>query len=104
MNLLTPISRNVISFMGFAFVDDADLIAGAEDVNTSGATMIARFQAMMTCWNDGIRAICGLIAPEKTRWFLLSFFFGTGRIGNTTQKILCSVISFSLIKMVTSIL
>ena len=49
MNLLTPISKNVISFMGFAFVDDADPIAGAEDVNTSGATMIARFQAMMTC-------------------------------------------------------
>ena len=75
MNLLTPISKNIISFMGFAFVDDADLIAGAEDVNTSGATMIARFQAMMTCWNGGIRATGGLIAPEKTRWFLLSFFW-----------------------------
>ena len=40
MNLTTPISKNVISFMGFAFVDDADLIAGAEEVNTSRATMM----------------------------------------------------------------
>ena len=30
---------------------------------------------MMTCWNGGIRATGGLIAPEKTRWFLLSFFW-----------------------------
>ena len=37
--------------------------------------MIARFQAMMTCWNGGIRATGGLIAPEKTRWFLISFFW-----------------------------
>ena len=49
MNMTTAISKQEISFMGFAFVDDADLVTGAEDVNTSGATMIARFQAMMTC-------------------------------------------------------
>ena len=73
MNLTTPISKKEILFMRFAFVDDADLVSGAEDINTSGATMIARFQAMMTCWNGGIRSTGGLIAPEKTRWFLLSF-------------------------------
>ena len=101
MNLTTPISKNVISFMGFAFVDEADLIAGAEDVNTPGATMIARFQAMMTCWNGGIRATGGLIAPEKTRWFLLSFFWMVW-IGNTIQQILSLGTSFFLIKIVTS--
>ena len=67
MNLTIPISKHVISFMGFAFVDDVDLIPGADDVDTSGATIIARFQAMMTCWNGGIRATGELIAPEKTR-------------------------------------
>ena len=75
MNLTTPISVAEISFMRFTFVDYADLISGAEDVNTSGATTIARFQAIMTCWNDGICASGGLIAPEKTRLFLLAFFW-----------------------------
>ena len=69
------ISKEVISFMGFLFIDDTDLVAGADDVHTTGATMIARFQDMMTCWNGGIRATGGLIAPEKTRWFLISFFW-----------------------------
>ena len=41
MNMTTAISKQEISFMGFAFVGDADLVTGAEDVNTSGATMIA---------------------------------------------------------------
>ena len=74
MTVMTSISKNVFSFMGFAFVDDADLIAGADDVNTTGPEMIACFQALMTCWNGGVRATGGLIAPEKTRWFLLSFY------------------------------
>ena len=100
MNLTTPISKHVISFMGFAFVDDADLIAGGEDVNTSGATMIARFQAMMTCWNGGIRATGRLIAPKKTRWFLLSFFWA-GLDWQYHTEILSQGTSYFLIKMVT---
>ena len=35
--------------LGIAFVDDAYLVAGVDAVHTSGTTMIARFQAMMTC-------------------------------------------------------
>ena len=54
--------------MGFAFVDDADLMAGAKEVNTPGATIIMRFQAKMTSWNGGIRASGDLVAPEKTQW------------------------------------
>ena len=49
-------------------------MAGADDVHTTGTTTIARFQAIMTCWNGGIHASGGLIAPEKTRWFLISFY------------------------------
>ena len=43
MNMTTPISKQEISFMGFTFVDDADLVTGADDVNTFGATIFARF-------------------------------------------------------------
>ena len=49
MNMTTAISKQEISFMGFAFVDDADFVAGAKDGNIPGATMIARLRARMTC-------------------------------------------------------
>ena len=99
MNMTIPISKHEISFMGFAFVDDADLIASAEDVNTSGATMIARFQAMMTCWDYGIRATGEL--PLRKQDGSYYHFSGMVWIGNTIQKNLFQGTFFFLIKMVT---
>ena len=66
MKVATPISKQDVSLLGFAFVDDADLVCRADDIHTTGATMITRFQSLMTCWNGGIRATGGLIAPGKT--------------------------------------
>ena len=43
MKVTTPISKEDVSFLGFLFVDDADLIAGADDVYTTSTTMIAWF-------------------------------------------------------------
>ena len=57
----------------FCNVEDADLVSNTNDVHTTGNTNIACFQALMTCWNGGIRATGGLIAPEKTRWYLIAF-------------------------------
>ena len=54
MTVSTPIIKQEITSLRFAFLDDADLVTGADDVHKSGTTIIARFQALMTCWNDGI--------------------------------------------------
>ena len=81
MKVTTLISKQGVSLPGFAFVDDADFVCGANDVHITNATMITRFQSLMTCWNGGIRATGGLIAPEKTRWFLIAFFLGRFGLG-----------------------
>ena len=54
MKVTTPISKQDVSLLGFAFVNDADLVSGVNDVHTTGATMINCFQALMTCWDGGI--------------------------------------------------
>ena len=66
MTVSTPVSKQEVFLLSFAFVDDADLVSGANDVHTIYTTMIAHLQALTTCWNDNIRATCSLIAPEKT--------------------------------------
>ena len=43
MTLTTPISKQETSLLGFAFVDDADLVLGANDVHITGTIMIAQF-------------------------------------------------------------
>ena len=61
--------------LGFAFVDDADLVTAANNAYTSGVEMIQKMQALMTEWCGCICTTGGLIAPAKTRWFLVSFFW-----------------------------
>ena len=65
MKVTTPISKQEVSLLGFAFIDDADLVCGAGDVHTTGATIMICFQFLMTCWNSGIQATGGLIAHGK---------------------------------------
>ena len=64
----------VISLIGFTFVDDADLMTAANNAHTSGETMFEKMQSLMTNWCSEVRATGDLIAPTKTRWFLVAFF------------------------------
>ena len=40
--ITTAMSRTEVSLLGFAFVDDADLVSAANDVHTTGEEMIAK--------------------------------------------------------------
>jgi len=46
--LTTAISRMVVSLIGFAFVDYADLVTAANNTYTSGEAMIEKMQSLMT--------------------------------------------------------
>ena len=70
---VSAISKKSFSFLGFSFVDDADLAQTADNINSPGEELIPDFQAFMNRWNGGIRASGGLIATNKTRWFLVDF-------------------------------
>mmetsp|Transcript_40850 Transcript_40850/g.46072 ORF Transcript_40850/g.46072 Transcript_40850/m.46072 type:complete len:90 (+) Transcript_40850:415-684(+) len=71
---ITSISKKIASLLGFAFIDDADLVTAARNAYTSGVEMIQKMQAFMTEWCGYISATGGYIPPAKTRWFLISFF------------------------------
>ena len=44
MKVTTPISKQNVSLLCFAFVINVDLLSSADDVHTTGATMTAGFQ------------------------------------------------------------
>ena len=87
MIIITFISKNVITLLGFAFVDGVDPVSGAEDAHMISEFLIKHFQVLMICWNDGFFAIGGLVAQGKKQWFLIAFS-GTDLTGNTTPKTL----------------
>ena len=70
---VTAISGTILSLVGFAFVDDADLVDGTIDVGTPGEDLIDRFQVAMDRWCRVLRATGGMIAPDKFKWFLVDF-------------------------------
>ena len=53
-SIITPISKHDISLLGFVFVNNTDLVSSTDDVHSTGATMIALFQALMIWLNSGI--------------------------------------------------
>ena len=63
----------ILTLIGFAFVDDADLAQAASEQGTSGEEMIEEFQDFMRRWKGGIRATGGAICPNKTKWFLINY-------------------------------
>ena len=73
IEIATAITKMILSLMGFAFVDNADLAQAAPDQDTSKAEMINDFQEFMERWEGGIRASGGAICQNKTKWFLIDY-------------------------------
>jgi hypothetical protein len=72
----SSISHHTTDLVGYAFVDDTDLVASKpsispEEVNVS-------IQNSLTAWEGGIRATGGAIVPEKSHWYLVDFGWKDG--------------------------
>jgi hypothetical protein len=61
----TALTGKDVSFVGYAFVDDTDLIVTAPDMIADWQNVAKRMQDSVTAWEGGIRATGGAIVPEK---------------------------------------
>jgi hypothetical protein len=64
----TSISSQDIRFVGYAFVDDTDLIQTSKDGTESGDEMQEQMQAGVDLWEGIIEATGGALAVEKSCW------------------------------------
>ena len=67
------ISGGKLTFVGYAFVDDTDLVTKLENKNASYREVAESMQEALTAWEGGIRATGGAIEPEKSHWYLSDF-------------------------------
>ena len=72
-NFTSAISQKDIKLVGFAFVDDTDLIHSAKTMDEDFTQVGASMQAAIDDWEGGIRASGGAIIPNKSHWYLVSF-------------------------------
>jgi hypothetical protein len=71
------LSRESLHFVGFAFVDDTDLVSSGFN-NTSGVHVIQNIQYAVLAWQGGLYATGGALAPEKSHWYYVDFRWNQG--------------------------
>ncbi len=75
MNLFPPSPR--IKFVGYAFIDDTDVLVSKPSM-TSHSVVTSSLQSAVDHWEEGLKATCGAIVPEKTFWYLIDFSWSAG--------------------------
>ena len=78
-HLKATISGARLEFVGFAFVDDADLVEIARSTVETVQDVAERMQGSLTAWEGGLRATGGAIVPEKSHWYLIDFVWTDGQ-------------------------
>ena len=72
----TPLSKENDDFVGFAFVDDTDLVQGNfKSTQIDLAQLFEEAQENINCWEGGMKATGGAIRPDKSFAYPISFVF-----------------------------
>lgn len=76
--IVAPISNDTEEIIGFAFVDDTDVLASIPKQNDPDATM-NRMQATINYWEKAAKVTGGAIAPNKSWYYLVHFKWVNGK-------------------------
>ena len=72
------ISHEKMSFVGYAFVDDTDLVVTAKKESDTFREVAVAMQGSLSAWEGGICATGGAIEPSKSHWYLIDFTWHNG--------------------------
>jgi hypothetical protein len=72
------ISQDWLHFVGFAIVDDADLVQTTTKEGQTFHDVEDQMQQALLAWEGGLKATGGAIVPEKSHWYLIDFIWDKG--------------------------
>jgi hypothetical protein len=67
----TLICQRAVEIVGFAFVDDTDLIHANQDRKITTQRTLQEAQKALLLWENLLHATGGALAPEKSYWYLV---------------------------------
>jgi hypothetical protein len=73
--LFSPISNQLIEFVGYSFMDDNDIVHSDRGNPTDTAS---KLQATVDTWEGSLKVTGGALGPEKSYWYLVSFTWNGG--------------------------
>ena len=71
--LRSPVSGSTYMFVGYAFVDDTDLVVDGLTPSATASQVAARLQASVHFWEAALRASGGALSPAKCHWYLVDY-------------------------------
>jgi hypothetical protein len=80
----TPISKKQIQLVGYAYVDDTDIVTTTDDDDYR--LTAERMQQGINTWEGIIDATGGQLEPTKTYWYLIHFGWKQGKWRYLTAK------------------
>ena len=78
MKIRSPLSLVLLHITGFAFVDDADLVQGQEDLETE-EELLHKAQNQLLVWEQLLRTTGGAIEPTKSHWVFVRYEWKHGQ-------------------------
>ena len=75
----TALSMTAVFLVGFAFVDDTDLIHVAINAFTTAEDILDDAQRMLNTWEGLLEATGGALRPEKCFWYMIDFYYTQGK-------------------------
>jgi hypothetical protein len=72
-NLLSAMTKTLITMACYAFVNDTDVIQSACDINQKGEAVVPLMQDAVDRWEGGLRVTGGALVPSKSHWYLIDF-------------------------------
>jgi len=73
------ISNNTISFVGYSFINDTDLIQTGPMIESTCDDIIPLMQATLDTWSKGLKVTGGTLVLEKSFWYTINFWWSTGK-------------------------
>ena len=84
--LVSPSRQEAQRFIGFSYVDDADLTVADSERELDPTTVQREMQLMLDEWEELLRATGGSLAPEKSYWSQISFKEENGKWRYRTKR------------------
>ena len=79
LQLPSAISCSLIWFVGFAFVNDTDVLHVARNENQTGEHVLKEMQDVVDHWEGGLQATGGKLRADKSFWCLIDFKWTQGK-------------------------
>jgi hypothetical protein len=73
VRVFSALTKTVLYFLGFAFVDDTDIVHAGSCVLTAGEEIYAGMIHCIAHWQGGVKATGGALRPDKSYWYLIDF-------------------------------